>query len=211
MYKQRYKYINKDNLVERIKEQIESGKPFTPYEYMSLRYACCEEISKLSFRNLKKHRRKALQRCIQLMDDWYKRNVETDKSIYSVCYFNPIGNCDNVVHVEANGEFDAALIAHMDGWVPEKECDISDYNVSTYSPEYVITKNDIFKRRQGQCWTKEKYKELKEKTLKKWLQDEWKYGYNRMENGFKELQDSYFRKVGSKISDKELKDILGIK
>ena len=34
--------------------------------------------------------------------------------IYTVTYFNPLGNCDNVTHVEANTEVDAALIAHAD-------------------------------------------------------------------------------------------------
>lgn len=45
MYKPRDKYFttNKGNLVERIM----SSDKFTKYEYMALRYACCESISKI--------------------------------------------------------------------------------------------------------------------------------------------------------------------
>ena len=46
--------------------------------------------------------------------------------IYSVEYFNPIGNCDNVVHVEASDEFEAALIAHAECWSMTKKFDFSD-------------------------------------------------------------------------------------
>lgn len=45
MYKPRDKYFttNLGNLVERIM----SSDKFTRYEYMALRYACCESISKI--------------------------------------------------------------------------------------------------------------------------------------------------------------------
>jgi len=45
MYKPRDKYFttNLGNLVERIM----SSDKFTRYEYMALRYACCENISKI--------------------------------------------------------------------------------------------------------------------------------------------------------------------
>lgn len=47
MYKPRNKYFttNNGNLVERIM----SSDKFTRYEYMALRYACCESISKIDY------------------------------------------------------------------------------------------------------------------------------------------------------------------
>lgn len=72
--------------------------------------------------------------------------------IYSVTFFNPLGNCDNIAHVEADNEVDAALIAHTDFWATSKPFSLSDYNVSEYSPEYVVKKEDIFekgKKRDG--------------------------------------------------------------
>lgn len=50
MYKQRDKYFttNSGNLVSRILSQKDH---FTPYEFMSLRYACCQGISELSLKN----------------------------------------------------------------------------------------------------------------------------------------------------------------
>ncbi len=47
MYKPRDKYFttNLGNLVERIM----SSDKFTRYEYMALRYACCENISKVDY------------------------------------------------------------------------------------------------------------------------------------------------------------------
>lgn len=47
MYKPRNKYFttNNGNLVERIM----SSDKFTRYEYMALRYACCENISKIDY------------------------------------------------------------------------------------------------------------------------------------------------------------------
>lgn len=47
MYKPRNKYFttNNGNLIERI---MNSNK-FTRYEYMALRYACCESISKIDY------------------------------------------------------------------------------------------------------------------------------------------------------------------
>ena len=66
--------------------------------------------------------------------------------IYTVTFFNPIGNCDNVTHVEADTEVDAALIAHADFWVTSKPFNLSDYNVVEYSPEYVVRKEDILEK-----------------------------------------------------------------
>lgn len=75
MYKPRNKYFttNNGNLVERI---MNSDK-FTRYEYMALRYACCESISKIDYTlsgytyrrriDLKKLK-KSYQRCINYLD-----------------------------------------------------------------------------------------------------------------------------------------------
>ena len=94
MYKQRDKYFttNRSNIVNRIKEQLANGFAFTPYEFMSLRYACCEQIADIDMgrsraksnlspvfihnwnRMLKKHK-KELQECIQLLDNWYYEHM----------------------------------------------------------------------------------------------------------------------------------------
>lgn len=129
--------------------------------------------------------------------------------IYSVEYFNPIGNCDNVVHVEASNEFEAALIAHADFWSVEKEFDLSDYNVSEYDPEYIIKKEDVFKRNYT-SWTPEAFESTLNASLIEWLKDEWKYGYSKVENGLAELTDEYKIKSGVSLSVDELKHILEI-
>ena len=132
-----------------------------------------------------------------------------DKVIYTVEYFNPLGNCDNVVHVEAANEFEAALIAHPDFWSVEKEFDLSDYNVSEYDPEYIIKKEDIFKReRKG--WDELYFERILNHSIDEWLNDEWKYGYSKSENGLVELRNYYKNKTGIELSLEVLKDILGI-
>ena len=88
MYKPRNKYFttNAKDLVKRILSQ--KGH-FTPYEFMALRYACCQEISRLYSRinDLKDHpiingviyttsrackqNIKKLQTCINYLDNWY--------------------------------------------------------------------------------------------------------------------------------------------
>ena len=95
MYKQRDKYFttNLGNLVSRILSQKDH---FTPYEFMSLRYACCQEISELSIRNRliphntirplrggavneirrNKLKIKAYQRCINHLDNWFKGELK---------------------------------------------------------------------------------------------------------------------------------------
>ena len=66
--------------------------------------------------------------------------------IYTVTYFNLVGNCDNIAYVEADNDVDVALIAHADFWVTSKPFDLSDYNVVEYSPEYVVRKEDILEK-----------------------------------------------------------------
>ena len=34
--------------------------------------------------------------------------------LYTVSYFNPLGNCDDIVHIEVDFELEACLIAHAD-------------------------------------------------------------------------------------------------
>ena len=87
MYKPRDKYFgpyNNGNIINRIME----ASSFTPYEFMSLRYACCELIAKdiealeleckdtIAIVNpkLRKHyknRIKQLQKCINKLDNFY--------------------------------------------------------------------------------------------------------------------------------------------
>lgn len=81
MYKPRNKYFttNKGNLVERIM----SSDKFTRYEYMALRYACCENISNIDCllsgntnyeyigyveKTTIKKLKKSYQRCINYLD-----------------------------------------------------------------------------------------------------------------------------------------------
>lgn len=95
MYKQRNKYFttNSRNLVNRILSQ--KGH-FTPYEFMSLRYACCQKISELDLkiyqaahytimplreRDISEVRKnklkiKAYQRCINYLDNWFKEELK---------------------------------------------------------------------------------------------------------------------------------------
>lgn len=129
--------------------------------------------------------------------------------IYAVEYFNPVGNCDNVVHVEAPNEFEAALIAHAYTWSKDKKFDFSDYNVSEYDPEYIIKREDIFKRKHT-SWTPEVFESTLNERLTEWLRDEWKYGYSNTENGLVELADYYKIKSGVSLSVDELKHILEI-
>lgn len=87
MYKPRNKYFktNFGNLENRILYQ---KTPFTPYEFMSLRYACCQLISEYhkelyfnipksstTFNYYKQLKRKIknLQRCIQYLDNWFNK------------------------------------------------------------------------------------------------------------------------------------------
>lgn len=96
MYKQRDKYFttNSKNLVNRILNQ--KGH-FTPYEFMSLRYACCQKISELSIDNqgiarwyavypvkdisnneIRKNKLKIkeYQRCINHLDNWFRGELK---------------------------------------------------------------------------------------------------------------------------------------
>ena len=64
--------------------------------------------------------------------------------IYTVTFFNPIGNCDNITHVEADNEVDAALIAHADFWVTSKPFNLSDYKIENYDMKNLLTANLIY-------------------------------------------------------------------
>lgn len=117
--------------------------------------------------------------------------------VYTVTYFNPLGNCDNVIHVEADNEVDAALIAHADFWVTSKPFNLSDYNVVEYSPEYVVRKEDILekgkKRQDG--WTEDILKEKKLQALKEYVLEDWKYG----EKSLDELKTDVIDKFGTEM------------
>lgn len=122
--------------------------------------------------------------------------------IYTVTYFNPLGNCDNVTHVEADNEVDAALIAHADFWVTSKPFDLSDYNVVEYSPEYVVKKENILEKgkKQQDGWTEDILKEKKMQALKEYVLEDWKYGYKKYgEKGLKDLQNDVAYKFGDSL------------
>ena len=91
MYKPRNKYFttNQGNLIHRIM----NSNDFSPYEFMSLRYACCETIAEIN-RNLDgsdnnsffeyigymnnktlKQLKKSYQRCINHLDKYYFKGV----------------------------------------------------------------------------------------------------------------------------------------
>ena len=95
--------------------------------------------------------------------------------VYSVEYFNPIGNCDNVVHVEADNELDAALIAHTNAWTSQKEFDFSDYHVCEFDQDYIIKKF-------GSHWTDKQIADAREKAIRDYIKEDWKY-YKR--DGYK--------------------------
>ena len=83
MYKPRDKYFgpyNSGNIANRIM----AAKYFNAYEFMSLRYACCEMIAELDIkledgywgplsRKAMKNKKKHLQSCINRLDMYYKR------------------------------------------------------------------------------------------------------------------------------------------
>ena len=104
--------------------------------------------------------------------------------IYSVTYFNPYGNCDNTVHVEAESEVDAALIAHADFQTASRPFNLGDYHVLEYCPEYVIKKDDVLAKNHD--WTEDKLKKAKRDALKDYVLKSWKYGYRK--NGKKGLE-----------------------
>lgn len=121
--------------------------------------------------------------------------------IYSVTYFNPLGNCDNTTHVEADNEVDAALIAHAEFWVASKPFDLGDYTVLEYDPDFVIHKDDIFKRKNG-GWTPKIFIEKKKEALKAYVKEDWIYGYKKDgEKGKKLLIEDAKDKFGSALQD----------
>ena len=107
--------------------------------------------------------------------------------IYTVSYFNPLGNCENVTHVEADNEVDAALIAHADFWVTSKPFFLEDYSVSYYSPADIITKDKIYERHGRGGWNEETFLEKKKEALKVSVLEDWKYCYKK--DGLKGLED----------------------
>lgn len=102
--------------------------------------------------------------------------------IYSVTYFNPIGNCDNNVHVEADSELEAALIAHCSQWVPQKEFDLDDYHVNEYDESYIIKKEDALKG-----WTEELFQKAKNNAVRKHVIELWKWYYKSKADGKEQL------------------------
>lgn len=105
--------------------------------------------------------------------------------LYTVSYFNPIGNCDNVVYVEADSELEACLIAHADFHRPITKFDLSDYNCYEYSNEYVIRKEDI-----KNSWTEEQLENAKNDAIKKFIKDNYKYYKNKMDDFLMECKET---------------------
>ena len=126
--------------------------------------------------------------------------------IYSVTYFNPYGNCDNTVHVEAENEVDAALIAHADFWVTSRPFNLEDYNVLEYNPEYIIKKDDVLAKNYG--WTEDKLKEEKKEALKDYVIKNWKYGYQKDGKKGLKLLEAEVEFMFGKVEPCTVQDIL---
>ena len=104
--------------------------------------------------------------------------------IYIVSYFNPLGNCDNIVYVEADSELEACLIAHADFHRPIVKFDLSDYNCYEYSNEYIIRKEDI-KR-----WSDKQLENAKNDAIKEFIKDNYKYYENKMDDFLMECKET---------------------
>lgn len=104
--------------------------------------------------------------------------------LYTVSYFNPLGNCDNIVHVEADSELEACLIAHAQYWTPTKKFDLSDYNAYEYSNDYIIRKENITH------WTEEQLKNAKNDAIKEFIKDNYKYYENKMDDFLMECKET---------------------
>lgn len=104
--------------------------------------------------------------------------------IYTVSYFNPIGNCDNVVHVEADSELEACLIAHADFHRPFVKFNLSDYHCCEYSDEYIIRKEDI------KGWSEEQLGNAKNNAIKEFIKDNYKYYKNKMDDFLMECKET---------------------
>ena len=117
--------------------------------------------------------------------------------LYTVSYFNPLGNCDNVVHVEANSELEACLIAHAEFWSPMRKFRLSDYDAWEYSDEYIIRKEDI-----KNSWTEEQLENAKKNAIKEYIKDYYKYYKDKMEDFLSECKE----KLG--IEPKEVYEVI---
>jgi len=104
--------------------------------------------------------------------------------LYTVSYFNPLGNCDNIVHVEADYELEACLIAHADFHRPITKFDLSDYNCCKYSDEYIIRKEDI------KGWSEEQLENAKNDAIKEFIKDNYKYYKNKMDDFLMECKET---------------------
>ena len=103
--------------------------------------------------------------------------------LYTVSYFNPLANYDNVVHVEANSELEACLIAHADFYRPITKFDLSYYNCCEYSDEYIIRKEDI------KGWSEEQLENAKNDAIKEFIKDNYKYYKNKMDDFLMECKE----------------------
>lgn len=104
--------------------------------------------------------------------------------LYTVSYFNPLGNCDNIVHVEADSELEACLIAHADFHRPFVEFDLSDYHCCEYSDKYIIRKEDI------KGWSEEQLENSKNNAIKEFIKDNYKYYKNKMDDFLMECKET---------------------
>lgn len=116
--------------------------------------------------------------------------------LYTVSYFNPIGNCDNVVHVEADFELEACLIAHAQYWTPTKKFDLSNYNAYEYSNDYIIRKENITH------WTEEQLENAKNNAIKEFIKDNYKYYENKMDDFLMKCKETL------RIESKEVYNII---
>ena len=81
MYRPRNKYFDVFCSAPNLIRKINNKKSFTPYEFMAMRYACCEWIARIKenlskskwpwANKLGKKQIKELQSCINKMDEFY--------------------------------------------------------------------------------------------------------------------------------------------
>ena len=122
--------------------------------------------------------------------------------IYTVTYFNPVGDCDNIAYVETDNDVDVALIAHAGAWAASKPFDLYDYHVLEYESGYVIRKSDIFERalKRKSGWTEEFFNKTKAETLKEYVLDNWWLAYKKYgEKGLDELKVNVIDKFGAEV------------
>lgn len=110
-----------------------------------------------------------------VMEQWKEideEKLEKKEKLYTVNYFNPIGNCECVEHVKATCPLGAAFIAHASNWTPQREFDFDDYNVTEFYPDYFRTLEDV-------KWTELEAATALKKAMETYVLDQWRWCYKK--------------------------------